>query len=68
MDDGIGAIIGIVLVIAAVIFVVYIITIIATAVLGVAVAGGSIWGGSRAIMNYGKSFKENMIDSNRAAA
>ena len=35
-----------------------------------AVAGGAgvLWGGGTAIFNYGKSFKENMIDSNVMAA
>lgn len=28
-------------------------------------AAGSVWGGGTAVLNYGKSFKENMIDSNR---
>lgn len=68
MDDGLGALIGIALVIGAVIFVVYIITLIAAAVATIAAAGGSLWGGGWAILNYGKSIKENLIDSNRAPA
>jgi len=30
------------------------------------VAGGAgiLWGGGTAVLNYGRSFKENMIDSN----
>jgi len=68
MDDAIGGIIAIVLVIAAVVFVVYVIAIIASVLAAVAGAGGVLWGGGTAISNYIKSFKENMIDSNRAVA
>jgi len=68
MDSDGGQIIGIALIIAAVIFIIYIITIVATAILAVTAAGGTLWGGGRAIMNYGLSFKEHIIDSNRVAA
>jgi hypothetical protein len=67
MDDGIGCLISAVLIIALVIFVVYVITLIAVAAATIAAAAGSAWGGGWAILNYGKSFKENMIDSNRAS-
>lgn len=67
-DSGIGALIGIVLVIAAIIFVIYCIVLIAGAIAAVAGTGGVLWGGGTAVVNYSKSFKENMIDSNRAAA
>ena len=43
-------------------------TVIAVAIAGAASAGGVLWGGGTAILNYGSSFKENMIDSNRTAA
>jgi len=67
MDSDGGELIIIALIIAAILFIIYIITIIATAVLSIAAASGTIWGGGRAIMNYGLSFKEHMIDSNRVA-
>lgn len=67
-DSGIGALIGIALAIAAVIFVIYCIVLIAGAIAAVAGTGGVLWGGGTAVLNYSKSFKENMIDSNRAAA
>ena len=38
----------------------------ASVLAAVAGAGGTLWGGGTAIVNYYKSFKENMIDSNRA--
>ena len=68
MSEGGGKIVAIALIIGLVIFVLYIIFLIAATLLGTAAVGGSIWGGGRAILNYGKSFKENMIDSNRIAA
>lgn len=66
-DSGIGALIGIALAIAAVIFVIYCIVLIAGAIAAIAGTGGVLWGGGTAVVNYSKSFKENMIDSNRAA-
>ena len=67
MDDW-GGIIAVVLAIAAIIFVVYVIVMIASVLAAVAGGAGVLWGGGTAIVNYGKSFKENMIDSNAAAA
>lgn len=67
MDD-FGGIIGIVIVIAIICFVVYAIAMIAAALAAVAGAGGVLWGGGTAVVNYSKSFKENMIDSNAAVA
>lgn len=67
-DSGIGALIGIVLAVAAIIFVIYCIVLIAGAIAAVAGTGGVLWGGGTAVVNYSKSFKENMIDSNRAVA
>ncbi len=67
-DSGIGALIGIALAIAAVIFVIYCIVLVAGVIAAVAGTGGVLWGGGTAVVNYSKSFKENMIDSNRAVA
>ncbi len=67
MDDW-GGLIAVVLAIAAIIFVVYVIVMIASVLAAVAGGAGVLWGGGTAIVNYGKSFKENMIDSNAAAA
>lgn len=68
MDDDFGGIIGIVIVLAIIAFVIYCIVMIASVLAGIAGAGGIAWGGGTAIVNYGKSFKENMIDSNKVAA
>lgn len=67
MDDW-GGLIAIALAIAAITFVVYVIVMIASVLAAVAGGAGILWGGGTAIVNYGKSFKENMIDSNAAAA
>jgi len=67
MDDW-GGLIAVVLAIAAIIFVVYVIVMIVSVLAAVAGGAGVLWGGGTAIVNYGKSFKENMIDSNAAAA
>lgn len=68
MDDEIGYIIGAVIVIAIIAFIVYVIAMIASVLAGIAGASGLAWGGGTAVANYYKSFKENMVDSNRAAA
>ncbi len=68
MDDDFGGIIGLVLVLAVIAFVVYCIVMIATVLAGIAGVGGLAWGGGTAIVNYFKSFKENIVDSNRATA
>lgn len=67
-EDGIGALIGLAIILAVVAFVIYCIVMLAGIIASVAGAGGLLWGGGTAIANYGKSFKENMVDSNRAAA
>ncbi|SHM31679.1 hypothetical protein [Ruminococcus flavefaciens] len=67
-EDGIGALIGLVIILAIVAFVIYCIVMLAGIIASVAGAGGLLWGGGTAIANYGKSFKENMVDSNRATA
>lgn len=68
MDDEIGTIIGLGVALIAVVFVIYCIVILAGIFATVAGAGGAIWGGGTAIINYVKSFKENMIDSNIVSA
>ena len=68
MDDDYSGLIGILIVIGVIIFIVYVITLIAAAIAAVAAAGGTVWGGGWAILNYGKSMKKNLIDSNRVAA
>ncbi len=67
-SSGLGTLIGIALVVGAIILVVYIAILLAGAIAAVAGAGGVLWGGGTALINYGKSFKENIIDSNRAPA
>lgn len=64
--DGIGVIIGITLVIVVIAFVIYCIIMIASVLAMVAGGAGIVWGGGTAVANYARSFKENMIDSNRA--
>lgn len=68
MEDEIGTLIGLIIGLVAIVFVIYCIVILAGIIASVAGAGGLIWGGGTAVVNYGKSFKENMIDSNRAVA
>ncbi len=68
MDDEIGTIIGLGIALVAIAFVIYCIVILAGILATVASAGGAIWGGGTAIVNYVKSFKENMIDSNIVSA
>lgn len=67
MDD-FGGFVVVILGIMAVVFVVYCIILIASALAGIAGIGGIAWGSGTAIINYGKSFQENMIDSNKVAA
>lgn len=69
MDDAdiiVGIIVG-VLAIAVIAFVIYVVVMIASIMAAVACGAGVLWGGGTAVVNYGKSFKENMIDSNIAA-
>ena len=67
MDDW-GGLIGILLAIAGIILVVYVIVMVASVLAAVGGGAGILWGGGTALVNYCKSFKENMIDSNLAAA
>lgn len=66
--DGEDAIIGLAIGLVIVGIVVYILIILASIIAGVAAAGGTLFGGGSAIKNYILSFKENVIDSNRASA
>lgn len=63
-DDDYGGIIFLVIIV----FVIYCIVMIASVLAVIAGAGGIAWGGGTAVVNYCKSFKENMIDSNRVAS
>lgn len=65
--EGLGLIVGIVLVIAAICFIIYCIIVLATVVAGIAAAGGTLFGGTAAIKNYVLSFKENVIDNKKTA-
>ena len=47
-----------------IVVVVYCIVMIASLLAMVAGGAGILWGGGTAVLNYGRSFKENMIDSN----
>ena len=67
MDDDLGGIIGLVIIIAVIGFIIYCIIVIMSVLAGIAGVGGIVWGGGTAVVNYYKSFKENMIDSNRPA-
>ncbi len=67
MDDDIGFIEGILL-LAFIGFIVYVIVMIISVLVGIAGTAGLAWGGGTAVVNYYKSFKENIIDSNRTAA
>lgn len=67
MGDDFGGIIGLIIILVIITFVIYCIVIIASVLAGIAGAAGIAWGGGTAIANYCKSFKENMIDSNKAA-
>lgn len=68
-DDGcLGYIIVGVIAIAVIGFIIYIAVMLASVLAGIAGVSGLAWGGGTAVVNYFKSFKENMIDSNKATA
>ena len=67
MDDDFSGIIGLVIILAIIAFVIYCIVMIVSVLVGIAGVGGIAWGGGTAVVNYCKSFKENMIDSNKVA-
>lgn len=63
--DGEESIVGLIIGLFIIAFVIYILIILASIIVGVAAAGGTIFGGGSAVKNYVYSFKENVIDSNR---
>lgn len=65
MDELIGWIAGIVLVIVAICFIIYILSLVASIIAVCSGIGGALWGGGTAIRNYAKAFKDNMISSNK---
>lgn len=68
-DDGcLGSLIGIAIVVAIVGVIIYLAVMLAGVIAAIGGAAGLIWGGGTAVLNYGKSFKRHVIDSNRAAA
>lgn len=66
-DDDDGAFFGLIIGLAIIVFIVYVIFLLAAAIAGIAAAGGTAYGGGTAIKNYFSSFKENVVDSNRAS-
>lgn len=66
--DGEDALIGLIVGLVIIGFIVYLLVILASIIAGVAAAGGTLYGGGYAIKNYFSSFKENVIDSNKAPA
>lgn len=56
---------GVIVGLAFILFIVYVIALIATVIINVAVTVGTVYGAGSAIKNYISSFKENVIDSNR---
>ena len=70
MDDGgcLGYLIVGAIALVVIGIVIYVAVMIASVLAAVAGAGGLAWGGGTAVANYARSFKENMIDSNKAAA
>lgn len=68
MDNDSGGIFGAVLILVIAAAIIYIGILLASVIAIVAGSGGVLWGGGTAVVNYGRSVKENMIDSNRKAA
>ena len=64
--DGEGFIIGFILVLIIIGLIIYLLALLASIITGVATVGGTLYGGGYAIKNYFSSFKENVIDSNKA--
>ena len=67
-DSDLGDVIVWIMIGMAIIAAICLAAMIASVVAAIAGGVGFIWGGGTASVNYYKSFKENMIDSNRAAA
>ncbi len=68
MEEDVAGIIGMLIALAIIAFVIYCIVIMIGILISIAGIGGTIWGGGTAIVNYVKSFKDNMLDSNHMAA
>lgn len=66
--DGEEAIVGLIVGLVIIGIIVYVIIMLAMFIASVAAAGGTLYGGGYAIKNYFSSFKENVIDSNKATA
>lgn len=62
-----GSLIVIALGLGLLVLAVYVISLVAGAIAAAAGVGGLLWGGGTALVNYGRSFKENIIDSNRTS-
>lgn len=66
-SDGMG-IFGLIIGLMVLIVVAYAAIMALSAIVGSASVGGAIFGCGKALLNYGDSFKENVIDSNRDKA
>jgi hypothetical protein len=66
--DGEGYFIGLLLVIAAIALIIYLLIYLAGIIIAIASGLGILYGGGTAIVNYFRSFKEHIIDSNRNPA
>ncbi len=67
-NDGEGTLVMFIIGIAVIGFIIYVLVLLASVIAGIAAAGGTIYGGGYAIKNYVSSFKQNVIDSNKAPA
>lgn len=67
-EEAIGALIGLFFAVAVICIVIYVTVMLITIIAGIFAACGTVYGGGYAIKNYASSFKENIIDSNRASA
>ena len=65
MDDDFDGVVGFIIIFVIIGLIVYAAIILASVIATVAGIGGTAWGGGTAVVNYCKSFKENMIDSNK---
>lgn len=68
MDNDYNPIVVLIAYLVGIMLIIYCVVLIAGIIAAVAGAGGALWGGGTAIVNYALSFKENMIDSNLADA
>lgn len=65
MDEDVSGIVQLIVILAVIVFVFYCIVLVAGILITTAGAGGILWGSGTAIVNYGRSFQKNMIQSNR---